>query len=372
MGPTEELTEGYTGIRKDKEYPVISYPVGTLIWGKDFASEYELTGVSGGRFYDYNFVHYYDISRKTQYGLVQLSSDSMPSLLSLISGVGGNIEKVQEYQKWISRKLIDWFQNTIFDNNFSGQFVVLGKSDVIGCKGYQCMNPGGFPGMDGCPPSNPLCKCPCQGAVGFEGKPMSTYIKEGDTVDVLSDKKTVLRPDLMDMEIDRVAQTFVKASEDNYGYEPSNLELQYLEKKINECQLIESELGPEYLGCVYDDPKSPYNCTCPHMGSKFMDYVKYNKTYATFWETPLQTPLLRTAQMALLNSNKITITVPGDLQIKAGQIINIQNNFARNKRFGGRWLVTTIKRYFNRAYHMMELTLSREGGPKEVENDTET
>jgi len=376
MGPTGGLPLGYTGIRKDKEYPIISYPVGTLIWGKDFASEYELTETSGGRFYDYNFVHYYDISRKTQYGLVQLSSDSMPSLLSLISGVGGNIEKVQEYQKWISSKLIDWFQNTIFDNNFSAQFVVLGKTDAIGCKGYKCMNPAGFPGIQECPTTDPLCNCPCQGEnTPFKGKALSTYITEGQIIEDLPTPFMVLRPDLMDMEIDRVSQTFVKIPQENegyeFGYEPSTLELEYLEKSINECELIQSTLGEDYLGCMYDDPNSNYNCICPKMGRKFMDYVKYNRTYSTFWETPLKTPLLRTAQMALLNSNKITITVPGDLKVKAGQVIKIENNNARNKRFGGRWLITTAKRYFNRAYHMMELTLSREGAPEAEETGGE-
>jgi hypothetical protein len=198
---------------------------------------------------------------------------------------------------------------------------------------------------------------------------------EGKSIDDLPTPFMVLRPDLMDMEIDRVSQTFVKIPQENegyeFGYEPSTLELEYLEKSINECELVQSTLGEDYLGCMYDDPNSNYNCICPKMGRKFMDYVKYNRTYSTFWETPLKTPLLRTAQMALLNSNKITITVPGDLKVKAGQVIKIENNNARNKRFGGRWLITTAKRYFNRAYHMMELTLSREGAPEAEETGGE-
>jgi hypothetical protein len=379
IGPTqgtggEELL-GITSAVQGKNYPVISYPIGTLIWGKflpggsagvDVTFNLEQHGLSGEKNYkDYNVVHRWDISRKTQYGLVSLSSDSMPSLLSLIGGVGGQVEEIQEYQRWVSNKLIDWFQNTIFDNNFAGQFVVLSKQGGS-CKGYPCMNPEGFPGIEGCPANDPLCNCPCQGASGVEGKLMSSYIRLGSTGMPL---EAVLRPDLMDIVPSRFFGGATFAPTGSYGPEPSSLELEILEKQLSECELIKQNLGEEWLGCVWDKPDSPYNCSCPKIGRRFPDYMKYNRTYSTFWETPLAAPLLRTAQMALLNSNKISITVPGDLDVKAGQIINIQGLNVTNKRFRGKWLVTTINRFFNRAYHMMTLTLSREGTPNEQTRD---
>ena len=328
---------GITGPVDDKKYPVISYPIGTLIWGK-----YLPTGITDigfdsttGRtfdvkFNDYNVVHRWDISRKTQYGLVSLSSDSMPSLLSLIGGIGGELEEIQEYQRWVSSKLIDWFQNSIFDNNFAGQFVVLAKQDANGCKGYQCMNPNGFPGTDGCSAGNPLCNCPCQ----------------------------ELRPDVL-------AQGLTGASglSGPLGKEPSSLELQLLEKQIHECDLIKNHpgLGKDWLGCVWDDPNSTYNCTCPCIGPKFAKYMEYNRTNATFWETPLDAPLYRTAQMALLNSNKVIIDVAGDMSVRVGDVIKLDVSLSAGYgRFHGYWLVSTIKHLFNKDVHIMRLTLSRE------------
>jgi len=123
---------------------------------------------------------------------------------------------------------LDWYQNTIFDNNFSAQFVVLSNEGNACGKEYPCMNPGGFPGTEGCPPEDPLCNCPCQGDTENKGKKLSEYVEVGgDMPDEL-----VLRPDLMDMTVDRfVGVTFADPS--SYGPEPSNLEIKLLESQIN-------------------------------------------------------------------------------------------------------------------------------------------
>jgi hypothetical protein len=371
IGPSGNVA-GMTGIER-KPYDSISYPVGTLIWGKNLQSSYVVDGAVPGstaEFFDYNIVNYFDISRKTQYGIVQLSSDSMPSLLSLIGGAGGEIERVQEYQKWISRKLIDWYQNTVFDNNFSAQFVVLSK-EGDGCKGYNCMNPEGFKGTDGCPANDPLCNCPCQGEGENKGKRMSEYITAGSTLP----SEMVLRPDLMDIAKDRFVG-ITAAPEGSYGYEPSTLELQMLEREISECEMIKShpQFGESWLGCVWDDPDSSYNCNCPCLGSNFPEYMKFNRTNATFWSTPLEAPLYRTAQMALFNANKITIDVPGDLYVVTGDVVKVVAKRGDNKykRFSGNWIVSTIKHLFNPDAHMMRLVLSRElphpGGLSPVNN----
>ena len=357
MSPTAGL-QGISGMKKNAEYSVVSYPVGTLIWGKNFESG--ISGPSGSSENDYNQVWKFDISRKTQYGLVQLSSDSMPSLLGLIGGVGGNIQKVEEYNRWISAKVLNWYQNTIFDNNFSAQFVVMSKSSN-GCgKEYPCMNPAGFPGTNECPPEDPLCNCPCQGTDEYKGKALSTYIQPGSSAGMPSE--IVLRPDLMDIYEDKFVG-ITSAKPDSYGKEPSTLELQLLESQIYECELVKNhpQLGEKYLGCVWDDPESTYNCTCPKIGKNFPEYMKYNRTNATFWETPLETPLYRTAQMALFNANKIQISVAGDLSLVPGWVIDLKAKIGdKPKRFSGKWLITTIKHKFNPNYHMMDLVLSRE------------
>lgn len=357
IGPTGE-SSGIEGIKKAKEYSVVSYPVGTLIWGKNFESG--VSGASGSSENDYNQVWKFDISRKTQYGLVQLNSDAMPSLLNIIGGLGGNIQKIEEYNRWVYNKVLDWYQNSIFDNNFSAQFVVMSKGSN-GCdKKYPCMNPAGFPGINGCPPEDPLCNCPCQGTDANKGKPLSTYVQPGSSAGMPSE--IVLRPDLMDIVEDRFLG-ITNADPGSFGKEPSTLELQLLESEIYECELVKKhpQLGEEYLGCVWDDPESPYNCTCPKIGKKFPEYMKYNRTNSTFWSTPLEMPLFRNAQMALFNSNKIQMRVAGDLSLITGDVIEIKAQVSdKPKRFSGRWLVTSIKHIFNPDFHTMDVVLSRE------------
>ena len=326
-------------LQKVKYYSQVSYPIGTLIWGPDYEPEY-LKDSSGEFVLDEDgnkivktgvekYIHMWDMSRKTQYGLVQLNSDSMPSLLTMIGGVGGDIETLQEYNKWVSKKLIDWFQNTIFDNNFAAQFVVLSR-ESDGCKDYPCMNPDGFPGMEGCSAGNPLCNCPCKD----------------------------IRPDV-------VAQglTGFAGLSGNLGKEPSSLEIKYWEKQISECNLIEKEpcLGKDWLGCVWDDPYSTMNCNCPCIGKKFCNYLGINRTNATFWGTPLATPLFRTAQMTLFNSNKIKINVYGDITVRSGDVVLVNAyNQTGYSRFHGYWVVSSIEHSFIPERHSMTLTLSRE------------
>lgn len=297
---------------------VVTYPVGTLIYGG--------AGITVGQ------VWKYDTSRLTEYGMVQLSSDSMPSLISLVDGLGGNSD-AQKYYEWANNKLVDWYQNTIFDNNFSAQFVVFSKEGLEGCKGYPCSNPEGFVNNSNCPSSDPLCNCPCQD----------------------------LRPDKITKVKDRFSGNMIPALTANFGPEPSSIELAQLKEKTKECTLIKEVLGEEWLGCVWDDPTSPYNCSCPCIGKKFYDYMKYNRTQSTFWSTPLETPLYRNAQMVLLMSNKIKITVPGDLGIKTGQIIAIDGTVGEiKKRYNGKWLVLEVERLMGTSSHVMNITLVRD------------
>jgi hypothetical protein len=306
-------------INPTKQYPVVSYPVGTMIYGG--------AGFTVGQ------VWKHDSSRLTEYGMVQLSSDSMPSIISLVGNIGGNVEDIQKYYNWVSDKVIDWYQNTIFDNNFSAQFVVFSKQTSGGCKDYPCSNPDGFIDNTNCPTSDPLCNCPCQ----------------------------ELRPDKIVKVKDRFTGQMIPALTADFGPEPSSLELAELKEKTKECTLIKRVLGEEWLGCVWEDPTSPYNCSCPCIGTRFYDYMKYNRTQSTFWSTPLETPLYRNAQMVLLMSNKLKITVPGDLAIKSGQIIEIDGTVGEiKKRYNGKWLVMEIEHLMGTSSHVMNLILVRD------------
>jgi hypothetical protein len=207
----------------------------------------------------------------------------------------------------------------IFDNNFAAQFVVFAKTtDICTKSNLKCINPNGFVTTSGCTAGNPYCNCPAQNRKPTEA-------------------------------------------------EPSYLEIYKLEQEIKECSLISEHLGKDWLGCVWSNPDSTFSCNCPEIGDKFMDYLEYNRTYATFWNTPAKTPLLRNAQINLLFSTKLSIKVQANPSLKIGDIIYIlQPNTVPNgenpyKRFTGKYLVTSINYIFNgNAVDYYELTLNRD------------
>jgi hypothetical protein len=207
----------------------------------------------------------------------------------------------------------------VFDNNFAAQFVVFAKTtDICTKSNLKCINPNGFVTTSGCTAGNPYCNCPAQNRKPTEA-------------------------------------------------EPSYLEIYKLEQEIKECSLISEHLGKDWLGCVWSNPDSTFSCNCPEIGDKFMDYLEYNRTYATFWNTPAKTPLLRNAQINLLFSTKLSIKVQANPSLKIGDIIYIlQPNTVPNgenpyKRFTGKYLVTSINYIFNgNAVDYYELTLNRD------------
>lgn len=207
----------------------------------------------------------------------------------------------------------------VFDNNFAAQFVVFAKTtDICTKNNLKCINPNGFVTTSGCTAGNPYCNCPAQNRKPTEA-------------------------------------------------EPSYLEIYKLEQEMKECSLITEHLGEEWLGCVWSNPESTSSCNCPEIGDKFMDYLEYNRTYATFWNTPAKTPLLRNAQINLLFSTTLSIKVQANPSLKVGDIIYIiQPNTVPNgesffRRFTGKYLVTTINYIFNgNAVDYYELTLNRD------------
>jgi hypothetical protein len=214
-----------------------------------------------------------------------------------------------------------------FDRNFSMQFVVFARGSRS-CKelGLKCANPNTPPfiNSEGCEPNDPYCNCPAQDRMPTEA-------------------------------------------------EPTYLELYKLYQELSECKSIEENLGSDWLGCEWSDPDSPCSCNCPEQGKYFNKYLEYTRTYCTFWETEHKTPLLRTAQLELLNAQRMTITIaPNDL-VKVGSIIeifvhnfpNLKNKF---RRISGKWLVTGISHSFNTLRnYTLTLSLVRDSVEYDVE-----
>ena len=145
--------------------------------------------------------------------------------------------------------------------------------------------------------------------------------------------------------------------------EPTYLELNELYKKTKECELLK-QVNPDYLGCIYTDPSNECSCDCPNQGSKFNEYLACIKTNSTFWSTPHETPLFRSAQMGQFANESIAITVSGftKKRLKLGQIIkiaNAENNISREN--SGKWMITSITYSFEGDTNFsMDLILNRD------------
>ena len=145
--------------------------------------------------------------------------------------------------------------------------------------------------------------------------------------------------------------------------EPTYLELNELYKKTKECELLK-QVNPDYLGCIYNDPSNECSCDCPNQGSKFNEYLACIKTNSTFWSTPHETPLFRSAQMGQFTNESIAITVSGFTKnrLKLGQIIkiaNAENNISREN--SGKWMITSITYSFEGDTNFsMDLILNRD------------
>lgn len=212
----------------------------------------------------------------------------------------------------------------VFDDNFSAQFIVFSRDTKNLCKTFTCANPNGTVSNSICPPNDPYCLCPAKDRMPKEN-------------------------------------------------EPSYLELYRKYKEIKECELIKKNLGEQYLGCIWSDPSNPCSCNCPEVGEKFVDYLKYTRTYATFWDTPRATPLIRKALMTQLASQQISVQIPATSKVKIGNIIQI-NHYAginlsferQEKNLHGKWLVAEIvNSFYKDANQSMRMTLIRDSSPVE-------
>ena len=143
----------------------------------------------------------------------------------------------------------------------------------------------------------------------------------------------------------------------------------YLGTASNECMKIESntELGPDFFGCLWGLPEAPFNCSCPEIGEKFEAYLKLRLNVATFWNTPKATPVKRKEFLdALKYARKLTINIAGDYSIKVGNFVEILANnisgypyYSGGSVINGIYWVLGVKHVFtNSGTHETILTLS--------------
>ena len=143
----------------------------------------------------------------------------------------------------------------------------------------------------------------------------------------------------------------------------------YAKRKTYTSKGISGSAYPTIYGNKTVEEKLIPNDICSNttiIGKYFPYYLEYSKTNATFWNTPVKTPLLRQAQTNLLLYQRIKILVHGDFSIKPGDIINInfptgENARIKQGRFAGKWMIHKIKRVINTQRHSMYLFLMRDG-----------
>jgi len=115
-------------------------------------------------------------------------------------------------------------------------------------------------------------------------------------------------------------------------------------EKVN---LTSSGLGPTWLGCLWGSPMASFSCTCPDIGSNYLNYLKLRLSVATFWNTPTTVPPQRNEFLDCLQySKRVTITVAGNFDIKPGNVIELRvNSMAAYPALAGTTSLLTDKYY---------------------------
>jgi hypothetical protein len=105
---------------------------------------------------------------------------------------------------------------------------------------------------------------------------------------------------------------------------PSTIDSTIIGESSPECDSIEGTLGSDWKGCYWAASDSVFSCDCPEVGENYNNYLRLRLNVATFWNTKIETPLLRRQFLDYIEySPQITITVAGDFSLKPGQLIKI-------------------------------------------------
>lgn len=133
-------------------------------------------------------------------------------------------------------------------------------------------------------------------------------------------------------------------------------------------------------GCINIDedklklPDYFEKCKFPQFGNKYPEYLEYVASHnVRYWNTPLEAPLYRKAQMKTLFNSEIEVDTIGDFNIRIGDIIELENAVSANiegvdggdsapeNLLDGKWLVIRIKHMITQGPHyMMRLTCVRD------------
>jgi len=269
---------------------------------------------------------------------------------------------------------------------------------------YKCANPDGPVNNSNCPSDDPYCNCPAKYL-----QPKDAFIiSTGDDVNSLLESFSQFFQDNEELTPEIIQQALLSLIQEIFGDddenafavinseievlerfetyeeandfiseleptpEPNDEELKELLDEAKLCEKIEEVLGEEYLGCEWDNPDGNDSCNCPNIGEKYHEWLAYTRTYSTFWNTPLKTPLLRNAQMAIAQAQTVAVSALGDLSIRPGALVSINNiNTASQEQKGtaGRWMVGGINHLFTKRNHSMTLSLIRDSLYKSPDED---
>ena len=141
----------------------------------------------------------------------------------------------------------------------------------------------------------------------------------------------------------------------------------YFDTSNAECDKVNNDitLGADWLGCLWGTPSAPYSCVCPDVNPRYEAYIKYRLNVASFWNTPVETPVKRSEFVdALQYGRKVNVTVAGDFNLKVGQVMLVRLNgisgySKENSVLNGLYYVMGIKHVFtNSGTHETALSLS--------------
>lgn len=144
----------------------------------------------------------------------------------------------------------------------------------------------------------------------------------------------------------------------------------YFEEPSQEClKIVNTDgLGSSWLGCLWGTPSAPFSCTCPDLGPNFANYLRLRLNVATFWNTPKNVPVKRAEFLdAIKYGPKATITVPGDFNLKIGQVVELSLNGISGFPYGsarsilnGNYYIVGVKHVVtNTGTHETALTLTQ-------------
>ena len=142
----------------------------------------------------------------------------------------------------------------------------------------------------------------------------------------------------------------------------------YFDVVNEECNQVNTELGLDWMGCLWGTPSAPYSCLCPDIKPKYEAYIKLRLNVASFWNTPVETPVKRAEFLdAIKYGRKVDVTIAGDFTLKVGQLANLSINgisgfpySSTNSVLNATYYVTGIKHVItNSGTHETALSLTQ-------------